>query len=102
MSQLIDKMLEHPRRLAFVGFNAAMVLATAQFGALVASGMSGGVAGFAQVAIGYTGIALALLALLVGWMGWSGFVIYRHRGELRLGRRVPVTVTVRGSRSRHR
>jgi hypothetical protein len=93
MPQIIEKMLQHPRRLAFVGFNAALLVATAQFGGIVAAGLSS--AGLVEIAIGYAGMAVALIALVGGWMGWSGYTVYRDRGRLRLGRRARAAIPVR-------
>lgn len=84
MPKVLKTLLDHPRGTIFLGFNAAMLMAAVQFGMLIAAGTQAGVGGFAEIAIGYTGIALAIVALIVGWAMWMGIFIFRHRDDLHL------------------
>ena len=70
MKRALLYLWRHPRRTGFIAFNLVVLAALFGWGYFTNDMSRQGVAGLPNVALGYTGMAIAIAAL-IGWLGYG-------------------------------
>jgi hypothetical protein len=68
----------HPRRTGFIIFNLVVLALLFVWGFFTNDMSRQGIGGLPNVALGYTGMAIAIAALIGGWIAWAVMVTRRH------------------------
>lgn len=78
MKRALLYLWRHPRRTGFLIFNLVVLAILFGWGFFTNDMSRQGVAGLPNVALGYTGMAIAIVALVAGWIAWAVMVTRRH------------------------
>jgi protein-S-isoprenylcysteine O-methyltransferase Ste14 len=78
MTRALLYLWRHPRRTGFLAFNLVVVALLIAWGYLTNQMSQQGIASLPNLALGYTGMAIAIAALIGGWLAWAVMVTRRH------------------------
>lgn len=78
MTRALLYLWRHPRRTGFIIFNLVLVALLVAWGYFTNQMSQEGLAGLPNVALGYTGMAIAIVLLVGGWIAWAVMVTRRH------------------------
>jgi hypothetical protein len=78
MKRALLYLWRHPRRTGFIAFNVIVLLLLWGWAAFTEQMSRQGIGGLPNLALGYTGMAIAVAALVVGWIAWAFMVSARH------------------------
>lgn len=87
MKRALLYLWRHPRRTGFLTFNVVVLLLLLGWAVFTSDMSRQGVGGLPNVALGYTGMAIAVIALIVGWIAWAFMVTARHAHHAHLEER---------------
>jgi len=68
----------HPRRTGFLVFNVIVLALLFGWGFFTNDMSRQGLSGLPNLALGYTGMAIAIAVLVNGWTAWAVMVTRRH------------------------
>ena len=68
----------HPRRTGFLTYNVIVLLLLLGWAVFTSDMSRQGLGGLPNVALGYTGMAIAIAVLIAGWIAWAFMVSARH------------------------
>lgn len=78
MKRAVLYLWRHPRRTGFLVFNLVVLAMILVWGFVTRDLSQQGLAGLPNLALGYTGMAIAVAALIAGWIAWAVMVTRRH------------------------
>jgi hypothetical protein len=71
-------LLQHPRRLGFIIFNAAALVIFVSWIALTQDAGMLGLLGLPYYALGYLGMAILAITWVIAWIAWAWMVTARR------------------------
>lgn len=78
MTRALLYLWRHPRRTGFIIFNLVVIALLFAWGYFTNQMSQQGIAGLPNVALGYTGMAIAIVLLVGAWIAWAVMVTRRH------------------------